>query len=203
MMKFLCSFSVGARMKTSIESIRRSISGLGLASDAHGTLRCVLLSNGTHACTAEFSADRITVQMSFDRQEPRLYNESLASLLALSGILADDYDFNMQDLYGYIIEALRQNWQTYSRNQDQKIMLLDSQARSLNESNSVLSNAIVELSGENARIQMQAKPLREFCIAVLNHSKLHRKGPKFLEEIAMEFGMDKELPERVAAALEW
>lgn len=150
----------------------------------------------------EISDTYISLRFFFAEQDIAVYKNNMIVFISLIAFLKEHYDFDFEDIYGYIVGALNQNFKNVRKDQTTALEGLKDRVKSLNESNSLLSYQIIELSLENSKLLKERDLYREFSGSVIAKVS-ERAGSRSQEDYSIldSLGIDLELTKRVENCL--
>ena len=150
----------------------------------------------------ELTDNYLSFRFFFEKQDYSIYNDNLLGFLSVIAFLADLYEIKISSVYGYIVEALGQNWINTVKDQAQIINGLRDRVRSLNESNCLLSHQLIGASRRNKRIFLDLTTYEEFSKQILDRIKQQNAGRLENNDVILtRLGIDFELVKKVEVSL--
>jgi hypothetical protein len=146
----------------------------------------------------EFSKDSISLQFFFKKQGPITYKNNFITFISMLAILKEFYEVRLADLYGYILEALNQNWQNVAHDQTQILESLKERIDVLDESNFSLSKQIIVLSQEKMQLSKNLSLYSGFSKCIIDKTKdSNSTQSESIYTTLIHFGIDSELIKNV------
>lgn len=204
-MKFNTSFYLDAILKRDITELKDRLNEpkyIMRVQDDNLLRYAILDGAGTHKGFIEFANDHICLRFFFEKQDPLQYKNNLLMLISLIVFLKDIYEVKLDNIYGYITEALVQNWENIIKDQSKSIEELKERVDILNESNCSLSYRLIALSRENKKASMDSALYKEFSKNILDKSKSISSGKIAKNHITLTpMSIDLEIIKRVEESL--
>ncbi len=188
------SFHLRAALKCSMSNVCKELNmhkSLKLIGDLKGKTRYQIIKafEDTESSTLELSGHEIVLTFLSRRPDRTSYNRNFLILVSLITSLKEFYSIEFEDLYSYIIEAVRNNWQNTVKDHNLIIESLKERVGLLSDSNCKLSRQLITLSGRNMVMVADLSVYREFSKRVIEISKERAGSSKI--SILSEIGIDK------------
>lgn len=185
------AFYAGATLKSEFAEVKKWINGLKsfrIISDGN-VLKYEMHEGKTGKPNGllELSADHICLRFFFAKQDRLVYGKALLTFISLIALLKDSYDVRFEDVYGYIIAALGQNWHGLVKDQSFAIGQLRERVVSLDESNCSLSLRIMDLSRENAKVSSELSLHKRFSSSMMGRLNAVEPGNEYIPLTGTDF----------------
>lgn len=115
----------------------------------------------------ELSRSHVSLRFFFSRPDRAEYSMQLLSFLSILQYLKRHYSVNFSDLYGYMIEALRNSWSVALTEGEVSGGAQDSRIDSLSGINVSLAHELIALSDSKADLEKDFAVYKRLCLEML------------------------------------
>jgi hypothetical protein len=150
----------------------------------------------------ELCRNSISLRFFFAKPDRGEYTSNLLRFLSILAYLDALYSIDFTGVYGYVIEALRNNWSLSALEDRPCDDVLIQRIDALNGVNATLSYEFVSLSREKKKLEKDAQTYRMFCAEVLEKaSQAGETNEEWQHAILQSLGMDNTMISTVASLL--
>lgn len=201
------SFCVDAEIKSDIPSIKARISKMSGTKILYEglTLKFGILgmNKRENEKLLELSDKYICLRFFNEKNSKVIYKENLSLLITLLAFLDEYYEVQLGSIYKYILEGIGGEIGRITKNQEGIIERLDGRIDSLNESNCMLANEVIESSKAKRLAYEELQFYKSFCRDLIMHMiSKEKEHPNMTDNVLVSLGIDKTAVERVKSRLE-
>lgn len=164
-------FHVRARLSASLAAVRCELSAFRCLRPCSSGSRLVYAvvdakKNGDEALL-ELCKDTISLRFFFARPDRAEYTDNLLKFFSILAYLNGLYSVDFAEVYGYAVEALRNNWSFSVLEDRPRDDVFGQRVDALSCINATLSKEFMALSRDNRELKTRIKTYRSFCAEVL------------------------------------
>jgi hypothetical protein len=186
-------FSIDAKLIDDMESVKGYFDKISHFKSGCSRIEELnyIIGIGGESKSLELKRNKIVLRFKYPDQNGKTSNANLITFLSMLKMLQQFYEISLDGIYGYIIDALDQNWGIGIKKEGVTSRDLMERIESLNNSNCNLANQVTLISRQKAKAVADYRIYREFCKNVAVSSKRNFK-PDELSNFCRLLGIERD-----------
>jgi len=199
------SFHTNATLITNIGSVKKDmekLKGFKLLEENAALKYKITTSNDCNDSLIELACNHISLTFFSESNNHAVYKDNFTAFISLVAFLKEHYEIHLDSIYGYIMDILDNEWRGISKDQSHLIGSLKERIKSLDESNRILSYALIDSSRANIQVGRERTVYAEFSKCIIGNLNSRGKSKSDDHSILLSLGVDQQLVKKVESILE-